>query len=130
MLIDLSEAVYDCEIGSCFVIFRQTGSFGSGGWVANAPKTINAFGIVTVATPKELEMVPEGDRVKGSLHIIYGQRLYTTWEANGPSVAGQIGGGTSDQIQWDGQLYRVQAVEPWGPMLGFWHAVAVRMRGA
>ena len=126
MIVDLSEVASDPEIGDCFIVQRQSGLPGAGGWIANPPQIIQAYGIVTVATPKDLEMLPEGDRVRGSLHIIYGQQLYVTHEDN---LAGAHSG-TSDQILWGGLLYRVQAVEPWGPMVGFWHAIAARMLGS
>ena len=120
MTLDVSEVALDPDAGSCFQIVRQNpGKQALGGWQPGGTNTILAFGIVTRASPKALLQVPEGDRVEGSLQIVCNQPLYVT------SAKKQA---TSDQIQWCGELYRVQNVAPWGQW-GYYSAIAVREVG-
>jgi hypothetical protein len=120
----LTEIVNDPDLAQAFTLFRSTGQYVAGGW-ANTVTQIPSYGVITVASEEALDMVPEGDRVSGSMHVLTAARLYETHEAG---VAGK-NGGLSDQIQWNGQMYRVQAVAPWKDF-GFWSAVFVRMTGS
>ena len=126
MPFQLTEVIFDTDLRQYdpFTIFRSTGQFGPGGFISKETK-VPVGGIITVATPQDLQMVPEGDRVPGSMHIITQARLYVTHMAG---TAGPVSG-VSDQLEWDGNRYRVQAVEPWKDF-GFWSAIAVRMVGA
>lgn len=119
MPIDLSEVALDSDLGQCFEIIRTTGQFGLGGWQPQPPKTIRAFGIITIPSPEALHQVPEADRVIGMLQIILAQPIYETLAKNSA---------TSDEIRWNASRYRVQAVEPW-EMNGYWSAILTRMRG-
>ena len=119
-MIDLSEVVNDPDLAKEFAILRQSGSFQLGGWVSDPPQEIPAFGVITVATPKMLQMVPEGDRVGGEMAFITANEIYLTSEKRS---------GTSDQLVWHGEKYRVIHVAPWMDY-GFFIAVAVRMKAA
>lgn len=120
MPLSLSEIVNDSELGQRFLIIRSSGTWGLGGW-KNTSANIPAFGIISVATDEALDMVPEGDRVRGSMLFISQTRIY---ESN----ASTNQEGVSDQIQWNGQTYRIVSVGPWSDNQ-FWYAVGVRMSG-
>ena len=117
MEIDLSEIVNDPSMAQSFDILRQTGSFQLGGWKANEPQPIDAYGVITVATPKMLQMIPEGDRVGGEMAFISANEMYVTSEKRS---------GTSDVLTWRCEQYRVMHVAPWVDY-GFFIAIAVRM---
>ncbi len=119
-MIDLSEVVNDPDLAQPFTILRQSGSFQLGGWVPNEPQPIDAFGVITVATPRMMQMVPEGDRVGGEMAFCTANEIYLTSEKRS---------GTSDQLVWHGEKYRVTHVAPWMDY-GFFIAVAVRMKAA
>jgi hypothetical protein len=126
MPLDLSDVALDSDLGESvgndnagLAILRTTGTFGAGGWIANAPQTIPAFGTLTIAGDKALRQFPEGDRVDGSILFVTTQPIHTTSE-NQSAI--------SDKILWHGTLYRVQAVGPWSDN-GFYAALLLRMPG-
>lgn len=120
MPVDLSEAVLDADLGSAVTIIRQTGSYAAGGWQVLSTQHIPAWGILGIASPESLEMIPEGDRVSGSIEFVTNQPIYETLAAVS---------GISDKIMFNGNMYRVQSVAPWS-MNGFFDAILVRMTGA
>ncbi len=120
MAVDLSEVALDADLGTAVTIIRQTGSFAAGGWQVLSTQRIQAFGVIGIASPEALEMIPEGDRVAGSIEFVVNQPIYETLASNS---------GVSDKIEWNGNMYRVQAVAPW-VLNGFYDAILVRMTGA
>lgn len=123
MPLDLSEAVLDPDLGECFSVTRQTtgsGIFVAGSFQPGPTTKLTFYGIVSVAEPKTLRQVPEGDRVEGSMQIISSQRLYQTLASRDA---------TSDVVTWKGDQWRVQSSAPWVSW-GFWISVISRMKGA
>ena len=119
-MIDLSEIVNDPDLGQPFTITRTTGEFAAGGWQADAPTLIPAFGVITVASDEALQQVPEGDRVAGSMMVFTQTPIYQT-------LVNQSG--ISDTLVWRGNTYRVQAAGPWEDY-GYYQAIIARMTGA
>ncbi len=118
-MIDLSEVVADPDLAEPFTIFRTTGYFDRGGWTAGPPVQIPARGVVTPASDRELDMVPEGDRIKGSMTFHTHEELHLTSVSEGS---------VSDKILWQGDYYRLVFIAPW-TSFGFNKAVGVRMEG-
>lgn len=100
-----------------FTVKRNTGQFGPGGYLANDPTIIPCWGTVSVATDKELAMVPEGDRVTEAMVF----HSTTQFLVTNPS-------GTSDVITWHGVDYRILFISDYS-MTGSWKAIAVRKSG-
>lgn len=120
MAIDLSNVVTSPDLDAQpFTINRTTGAFAQGGWQANAPTAIPAFGVISTATAKDLDMVPEGDRVRESLVFYNVQQIFVTNAQNS-----QI----SDVLVWKGVQYRVYFVADYSTY-GFWKAIACRKLG-
>jgi hypothetical protein len=119
MPFDLQDVVNDPDLAEPFNIQRQTGSFGPGGWQVT-PQSIDMWGVVTVATQKQLQMIPEADRVNGARMFLSQFPIYTTNEVQGV---------TSDIIVWDNLNWRVVAVAPYENRGGYYWAIAQRMRG-
>ena len=123
MPLSLDEVAFDPEMGQCFSVQRQNngaGVYAAGGWIPGPIQTLTLYGIVTIASAKALEQVPEGDRVTGSVQVICNQPLYVTSEDREA---------TSDIVVWNGDQYRVQSVAKWF-MWGYFSAIVVRMKGA
>ena len=121
--LDLSEVALDVDMGSCFQVIRQnanTGIFVAGGFQPGPTQTLNFFGVIGVATPKQLQMFPEGDRIAGSEIVICNSMLYATSESREA---------TSDLIVWHGLKYRVKSVAPWMDF-GYVAAIVERMKGS
>lgn len=105
-----------------FVVYRQSGAWVAGRWVTSEA-SINLQGTVTVATSDDLIQVPEGDRVKGVMCFYSKEPMYGTHAQDGATPSG-----TSDEIVWKDDRYRVFSAFPWGDY-GYYKALAVRMVG-
>lgn len=128
--VDVSDVITSGDMAESYTILRSTGSFQAGGWQETKTE-IDGFGVVTVATDRDLRMVPEGDRVEGAMVFYSVQPIYETHAGNGaygPLPNGDPGAGTSDILQWHKQNYRVARISPRSNR-GFWKAIAVRMAG-
>ncbi|MBG9773565.1 hypothetical protein [Brevibacillus laterosporus] len=115
-MINVSEVITDPDFAQSFVVHRKSNTW-AGGRSVPSEIPINMTGIVTVADAKTLEQLPEGDRVTGLMCFYSIQELFTTREQ-----------GTSDQIEWRKELYRVKQVFPYGDY-GYYKAVGERMAG-
>jgi hypothetical protein len=118
-VIDVSEVLSDADVSSAFIINRTTGQFGPGGWQTNQTQQINAFGAVRNTSGKELDMVPEGDRVNEMITFRSATQMYETNYA---------GSATSDVLTWLGDNYRVYVVKNYSEQ-GYYLAIAARKSG-
>jgi hypothetical protein len=119
-MINVGEVVVDPDFAQEFNIYRTTGHFGPGGWIQDIPVIIPAYGVIYVASEKELAMFPEADRIKGSMAFVTPIEIMTT---------SADGGNISDELEWYGEKYRVINVAPWSDY-GFYLALAERMKGS
>lgn len=120
-MINLTRVVSGNLLAESYTIQRSTGFFGPGGF-STIPTSIPGFGIVSVASDQDLQMVPEGDRVTGAMVFHSQERIYETQlDANGKQHV-------SDKILWNFQLYRLISVSPY-PNRGYWRAIGVRVAG-
>jgi hypothetical protein len=125
MPFSLAELTYDPDLAQAVAITRTPVQFVAGG-LAKKPFQVQAFGILTVASSKQLQMIPEGDRLSGSISLISETRIYTTHaDMSDP----QYPGGISDKVFWNGRTYSVESVSPWVDF-GFWQAILLRIDGA
>ena len=121
MSLNVADVILDADLAESFQIVRSAGQFVAGGW-NDAKKTIKAFGIVTMARARDIEMLPEGDRTLEARAFYCTQPLYVSHDNS------QDGRGTSDILQWGGSSYRVLNVLEYGNR-GYWKAIAVRLSG-
>ena len=118
--VNLSRVVHSPRMSQRITILRRTGSWEYGTWVqSDKPETIVMRGIVTMASAKDLQQVPEGDRLTGSVRILTTERIYIT---DGPA------GDVTDMVLWRGARYRVVTVTP-DIDYGFYRSVATRLDG-
>ena len=122
-MINLSRVLNSPRMRQTFTIFRSSGHFGAGGWIEDTPEEIESFGIVWPSTAREILQVPEGDRALGMMTFATTVPLYTT------RVEGVTAAGTSDQIEWKDELYRLISILPFTDY-GFNVAVGARISGA
>ncbi len=95
---------------------------GKGTWVdgvynAGEAETLSFKGIVTQASSRDMEQVPEGDRQKGSIRVLATVPLYIT---------GETGSNFSDIVVYKGERYKVQSVTHDGDY-GFYRAICTRL---
>jgi hypothetical protein len=122
-MINLSRVLSDPRIAQQkpFTVYRKSGSWQSGEWIpSETPIQIN--GIITPASAKDLTQIPEGDRTGGEITILSIEPLYVTHADN----ANNTTPGTSDEVLWNNERYRIFNVFPWSDF-GFYHAIAIRM---
>ena len=117
--VNLSEVVNDPDLGETFVILRTKGSFGLGGWIAEVPQQVPAYGVVQPADDEALAQVPEGDRVEGAMQIYCQQPIYETLAKES---------GISDKVRWHGSTYRVSRRSRWEEF-GYYGALLTRIEG-
>ncbi len=121
---DLSFVVNDGVLSESYQIERTIGTFGLGGF-SQSSTTIPGWGVVSVATQKDLEMIPEGDRPSGAQVFHSEEVIYETLETSTQSSSQYV----SDVMIWGNTRWRVLAVWPY-PNRNFWKAVAVRLSRA
>lgn len=121
-MINIGRIVNSQNFARSFTVYRETGSWQKGKWIPTETP-IQMSGTITAASPNDLNQVPEGDRVTGTICFYSQQEIFET-RANDPDP--NVKDGTSDQILWDGYRYRVSSVMPWGDF-GYYKAIAVRM---
>lgn len=122
-MINVSEVVADPDLATTFEVYRNRGSFKAGGWSVDDEQIIKMVGVVSMSSPKELQQVPEGDRVMGGMTFHSTREIYATCNVEEPGESG-----VSDRILYLGEFFRVQQVNPYGPY-GYWKVIAVRMSG-
>lgn len=95
---------------------------GKGAWVDGVytpgEAEVQSFkGIVTQASSRDMEQVPEGDRQKGTIRVLSTVPLYIT---------GETGSNLSDIVVYKGERYKVQSVTHDGDY-GFYRAICTRL---
>jgi hypothetical protein len=132
-MIDVSEVITDPDFVQDFTLYRSSGLFAVGGWQENAPVKFDMTGVVFPTTSKDLNMMPEGDRVTESLtfYAPYIDAYGVNWGDELPFQVTRTGEeqGTSDQIDYNGVRYRIQSVKDYSAY-GYCKAIGVRMDGS
>lgn len=118
-MIEVSEVVNAAEFAQSFSIIRSTGSWVSGVWTS-VTTTIAGYGTIANPTNRELEMVSEGDKVKGVMVFWSSQPIYATRATEGV-------GSSSDILVWRGLNFRVLDVKQFQDYQ-YYRATAVRMK--
>lgn len=112
-MINVSRVIKDPRFSQAFKLFRKNGRFIGGRF--NQTETEYSFsGVIKPASPEDIEMIPEGDRVGGEIVI------YSTSELKVSSKEG-----TSDEIIWNDERYKLYAISPYKDY-GFYKAIAIR----
>jgi hypothetical protein len=123
MPLDLSMVASAPDLSSSFTVLRSNG----GQWVAGVWQDsftqIPMYGPVSIANPKDLEMIPEGDRPSSAMVFWTTQIVF---ETQGPPAGVNSRGISSDIMQWNGLDYRILQVAE-RPMNGYYRAVATRL---
>lgn len=121
-MIDVSEVVDSADMAQDFTILRSSGFWQNGTWISQTTQ-INGHGVISVASPRDIEMLPEGDVVKGAMVFWSSQPIY------GTNVNSQGQAGSSDLLMWRGKQFRVLTVSQYSDY-GYYRAVATRMDAA
>lgn len=118
-MINLANVIHSPMLSQNITIKRTSGVWENGEFVVDDSEQLTARGIVTVASPRDLQVVPEGDRQSGAIKILTTIRLRVTGE-------GDDRANFADIVLWHGEEYKVYSVTP-DSDYGFYRAIAVRV---
>jgi hypothetical protein len=119
-MINVSEVITDPDFVRQFTVYRSSGDWVSGRWTESTPEQIVMTGVISVMSEKELQAMPEGDKIKGAMVFHSLQELFVT--RNGTEK------GTSDKILWRGDYYRLFNIAPYIDY-GYYRAAGERITG-
>lgn len=121
MVIQIGDIVLDPDFAQQFTVYRSIGDWVNGRWTESTPEQIIMTGVISVMNERELQAIPEGDKVKGAMVFHTTQELFVT--RNGQTK------GTSDKIYWRGDYYRLFNIAPYADY-GYFRAAGERITGA
>lgn len=125
-MVNVSRVVNNPRFAKSFTIVRsQGGKFDDAGVWQDSVVSVDMYGIIQPATPKELEQVPDGDRVKEvkSFHSEQEMKVTHTTGLNDTNA------GLSDLVTLEnGTQYRLVKLYPWEDF-GYYKALGVRIAG-
>jgi len=109
-----------------FTVTRKTGAWVLGNFVSSS-ETLPMSGSIQPLNSRDLEQVPEGDRVTGMIKIYTTEPLYTTQEDD--TVSGEDGM-LSDEVTWKGQQWKILNIPGNFSDFGYYKSIATRKLGA
>jgi hypothetical protein len=118
-MIDLSSIVTDPRFAQAFIVKRFSGKWQAGRFVETSTD-IQMIGTISIANAKQIEFIPEGDRIGGEIAIHTTQPLYNS--RNGTDVSQ---GGTSDLVIWHNDEYKIYQVNEYSDY-GYYFAIGQR----
>lgn len=117
-MIDLSSAVTDPRFAQPFPVYRKNGEWIKGRF-EQVENEIKMIGTISIASAKQIEFIPEGDRIGGEIVIHCVKELYTS--RNAPNESG-----TADELLWHGERYKIYSVNPYSDY-GYFSAIGQRL---
>ena len=122
-MINVSEIIVDPDFAQPYTGKRITGEWADGDFI-KSETTISFYGPIIATSTRDIEMVPEGDRVAGMMTFL------TT--ADNPFYISQSSDsyeGISDYLIWRGDRYKLVQVLPLYDY-GFVKGIGARIGGA
>jgi hypothetical protein len=120
-MIDISGVLLSPEWVQPILVERSKGEWIKGRFVKKDIKKLTMMGTVTNASPEDLELLSEADRMTEARTFHTPEVIYLTRDKDGES-------GISDIITWRGERYRVR-VQNNNLDYGFCRSIGVRERG-
>jgi len=118
-MLNVSRILSNQKFNQSFTVHRKSGSWVAGRF-AGTEQAVTLDGVIIPASAKEIEQLPEGDRVTGIMIFYATQEIFTTHKSDTP--------GTSDEIEWRGARYRIFNVNQYSDY-GYYKAYGVYMEG-
>ena len=121
-MINIAELITDPDFAQSYTVVRSVGGWVQGRFV-KTEQSLLFTGPIIAANQKEVNMLPEGDRVAGMMVF------YTT--ADNPFLMSRVEGeeGLSDQPIWRGDRYKLLQVYQYDDY-GYQKAIGHRIGGA
>lgn len=117
-MINVGHVITSRMLGAQVVrVTRRSGGWVNGVFAETEHKELGIYGIVTIAQPKDLALVPEGDRATGGIKVLTKEKLLQTRND-----------GFGDIVTWHGARYKVSTVSD-DSNYGFYRSVCTRLEG-
>lgn len=118
-MVNVGRVISSSRLGTQHLhITRRSGDWVDGEFVQTIETELEGiYGIVTIAQPKDLMQIPEGDRVTGAIRILTHEQLMQTRDD-----------GLGDVITWRGAKYKVVTVSI-NADYGFYRSICTRIEG-
>lgn len=116
-MINVSRAINDTRFVQPFTVYRKSGGEWVNGRWEQSENPIQLSGVISIAKEKDLQMIPEGDRIGGAIVIHSTQELFITHK-DGEA-------GTSDEILWRNERYKLISVNTYADY-GYYKAIGIR----
>ncbi|WP_297428654.1 hypothetical protein [Clostridium sp.] len=123
-MIDVSSIILDPSFAQPFSVFRKTGDWQPNGEFTTTETEIKMFGVISIANAKQIEFIPEGDRIGGEIAIHTTQILYNSRSADETQTPIKEAG-LSDEIEWHGDRYKIYQVNEYSDY-GYYFAIGQR----
>lgn len=122
-MINVVELLSDPDFAQTYSVFRPTGYWSRGRYVITGQEELKFFGPVLPSTMKEINTVPEGDRVTGMM------TFYTPNTCLFKLSRDNSEEGMSDQVVWHNERYKIVQIFSYDDF-GYQKAIGVRLSGA
>lgn len=121
-MIDVSELIVDPDFAQPYIVHRKSGTWLQGVFT-ESEVPLQFYGVIIAANIKDVNMMPEGDRIEGLM-------MFYTTDDNPIFVTRNLDNnkGTSDQIEWRGERYRIMQTYAYNDY-GYIKAIGTRMVG-
>jgi len=120
-VLDISRIVVDPRFSQTFIVSRKTGTWNADGDFIEVPNNITMIGTISIASAKQIEFIPEGDRVGGEIAIHTIDKLLASRNNDDGTAA------TADEIFWHDEYYKIYQVKEYSDF-GYYFAIAQRKR--
>ena len=121
-MIDVGELIVDSDFAQVYIVLRPAGIWSRGRYVITGQEQLQFLGPVLPANAREINTVPEGDRVTGMM------TFYTPSAKPFKLSRDNSEEGMSDQVLWHGERYKLIQVFSYEDF-GYQKAIGVRMSG-
>lgn len=122
-MLDLSSVVIDTRFAQSFKVYRTSGDWVGARFVENKPEEITMVGTISIANAKQIEFIPEGDRVGGEIAIHTVAPLYCS--RNVTDNSGNDKPYIADEILWHDENYKIYQVNEYSDY-GYYFAIGQR----
>ncbi|MFT8350034.1 hypothetical protein [Clostridium saccharoperbutylacetonicum] len=123
----MSSIVLDPAFAQSIKVYRKTGDWAPNGEFVTTENEIIMTGVISIANAKQIEFMPEGDRIGGEIAIHTTQILYNSRSADETETP-QKEAGLSDEIEWHGDRYKIYQVNEYSDY-GYYFAIGQRKAG-
>ena len=121
-LLNVSEVLLSPEFIQPVKVFRKREGYFDKGKFIQREETFTFDMIVSAVSEKEIEMIPEGDRIKDAKTFHCLQEIFTTQDPDNGEAR------TSDMLEWKKQRYKIISLTD-NSDYGYYKAYGVKVRG-